>query len=210
MVHNGFEGIKNVYAISDIQTVLEKYNLQVRGYFIFIGSLVRHKNVPQLIRVYKNYLDSNSIITKKLVIVGKEDNDFQNILSLIEELDLQQQVMVLNYVEENEKNILLQNAFALTFFSLYEGFGFPLLEAQTESIPVLLLDTSCLKEVAGQGCIVINNSSSEDEISDAFINAIKNLEQEKFRNQLIENGLQNLERFKWKNCAADTLKFYNS
>ncbi len=89
----------------------------------------------------------------------------------------------------------------MVFPSLYEGFGFPVLEAQACGTAVICANTSSLPEVAGEGALLV------DPLDTAALAAAMRrvVEDEELRMQLIEEGRVNLPRFTWANAAEQSL-----
>ena len=94
----------------------------------------------------------------------------------------------------------------MLFPSFYEGFGLPILEAQSLNIPILTSNTSSLPEIAGQGALLVNPYNIE-EIT-LGINRIT--EDESLRNELIQKGLENIKKFSWQNSAEKLLETIHS
>jgi glycosyltransferase involved in cell wall biosynthesis len=90
--------------------------------------------------------------------------------------------------------------------SLYEGFGFPVLEAMACGAPVITSNTSSLPEVAGQAALLVDPTSLE-ELSAAIGRVLENQE---LRNQLRARGLEQAARFSWERTARETLSVYES
>jgi alpha-1,3-rhamnosyl/mannosyltransferase len=70
--------------------------------------------------------------------------------------DRRARVVRTGYVDEDEKRALLSGAMALTYPSLYEGFGFPVLEGFAAGVPVLTANASSLPEVAGDAAVLVD------------------------------------------------------
>ncbi len=96
---------------------------------------------------------------------------------------------------------MLQGARALVFPSLYEGFGFPILEAHAAGVPVVCSNTSSLPEVAGDAARMFNPTDIYA-LMDALCDVMTN---ETLRADLIRAGTANLSRFSWDACAHSVL-----
>ena len=92
----------------------------------------------------------------------------------------------------------------VSFPSLYEGFGVPIIEGQAIGRPVLTSNISPMKEVAGENYYLINPHDVND-ISQGFKNIIQNTE---LRNNLISNGLTNAKKYNSKIVANSYLDLY--
>ena len=101
---------------------------------------------------------------------------------------------------ERDLPALYSGAIALTYSSLFEGFGLPILEAQACGCPVLTSNTSSMPEIGGKGALYVDPYSVE-----SIVNGIKKLEDRKRRMEMIKKGFENIKRFSWEKCARETL-----
>ncbi|HRE25118.1 MAG TPA: glycosyltransferase, partial [Anaerolineales bacterium] len=107
-------------------------------------------------------------------------------------------VRVLGAVAGSDLPGLYSGAEAFVFPSLYEGFGFPVLEAQACGTPVICSQTSSLSEVAGEGALLIDPQDTP-----ALAAAIEDvLGRPEVRARLTEAGAANVLRFSWAEAAA--------
>lgn len=184
---------------ADWPTVMAKYRLS-RPYFFCIGNVRPRKNLERTIESFAQF---NQARKYYLVIAGKGDT--KNLHQLAANLSQADFVKFIGPVDEAEKVGLYEHALALVFCSLYEGFGLPVLEAQTLGVPVLTSRTSSLPEVAGSGAILVD-PQSVDEIAAGLA---KLVDDDELRQQIIAAGYHNLHRFSWEETAAKLLKFFD-
>ena len=105
---------------------------------------------------------------------------------------------------DDELTKLYAGAQALIFPSWHEGFGLPVLEAMSQSTPVVCSEASSLPEVGGDAAVYIDPASAE-----SICQAMLRLEADPaLRVQLVEAGRRQAERFSWKKTAHETLDFY--
>lgn len=97
-----------------------------------------------------------------------------------------------------------RNADIINFPSLFEGFGMPIIEGQATGRIVITSNLSPMKEVAGNGAILINPYSAED-IRNAYLSVIQN---ESIREQLINEGLKNIENYKVRKVVQQYTDLY--
>jgi len=85
--------------------------------------------------------------------------------------------------------------------SLHEGFGLPVLEAQSYGVPVMTSNNSALPEVAGDAALLVD-PTDVDAIADAMLRLSQD---EELRQRLIAAGYENVKRFSWDKAARETL-----
>jgi glycosyltransferase involved in cell wall biosynthesis len=175
--------------------VLQKFKIN-KPYFLFIGNTRPRKNILGLIKSFDLFL-KNTRNDYLLVIAGKIDKRFIDLNKKIKNMGLENKIILTDFVSQEEKTALYRETLALTFPSFYEGFGLPILEAQSLEIPVLTSNTSSLPEIAGNGALFVNPYNT-DEIANNMDRISKD---EVLRQSLIKNGLDNIKRFSWKKSA---------
>jgi glycosyltransferase involved in cell wall biosynthesis len=102
-------------------------------------------------------------------------------------------------ITDGELALLLRNARALVFPSLYEGFGLPLVEAQALDCPVIASDRASIPEVAGEGAMYFDPMRPQD-----AVDRVRSLDAGE-RKRLVESGRINVTRFSWDRTAATLL-----
>lgn len=139
------------------------FGLTYKNYFLFFGSIEPKKNIGRLIEAYLG-----SGVDTQLVIVGaqawKSEEELKllyedHIRSLIQvgaETRVKRRVVQLEYAPFPLLVSLIRGAKAVTFPSLYEGFGLPVLEAMLLGTPVLSSTTSSIPEVAGDAALLVD------------------------------------------------------
>ena len=88
--------------------------------------------------------------------------------------------------------------------SLYEGFGFPILEAMSLGVPVITSNRASMPEVVQDAGILIDPENQEQLIN-AMIDMVKN---ERERTELIRKGSQRVCKFTWADTAHKTMRAY--
>ena len=137
----------------------------------------------------------------KLVIAGSKGWLSDEIYGLPKKLGMEDRVKFLGYVLEKDLPVLYSGAIALTFPSLFEGFGLPILEAQASGCPVLTSNVSSMPEVAGKGAIFVDPYSVDD-----IVKGMAEIVDEDTKRRIIKAGFENIKRFSWERCARETLK----
>jgi glycosyltransferase involved in cell wall biosynthesis len=119
----------------------------------------------------------------------------------VESLGLQDRVRFVGYITDEDKAALLTGATAYVFPSLYEGFGFPALEAQACNTPLVCSRSSSLPEVAGTGALYFDPLDRSD-LAHALTRVLSCAD---LRARLVEEGRRNVQRFSWHSCAVQVM-----
>jgi glycosyltransferase involved in cell wall biosynthesis len=169
-------------------------------YILFVGGRSGYKNFLFLAEAFKEIAETDK--TLHLVLTGGgpltlEENDF-----LISN-QIFGKTFHLN-ATDNQLNTLYKNAICFVFPSLYEGFGIPILEAFKNNCPVLLSNSSCFPEIAGNAALYFDPHSMPSLISKIHLL----VGDEALKNQLISDGKLKLENFTLEKCLTETIKVY--
>ncbi|MEK9151010.1 MAG: glycosyltransferase family 1 protein [Patescibacteria group bacterium] len=181
-----------------------------KPYLLFIGRLEERKNIVRIIEAFE-MLKEKYQIPHTLVLAGKWGFGARRIRYKLQATSYKLDIFLMGYVTEEEKWELLKNADVFAFPTLYEGFGIPVLEAQSVGVPVVTSNTSSLPEVAGPPTIppdeIVLRAGGGAMFVDPY--SVKNiaegmqkvLSDKALRDGIIEKGLKNTERFSWQSCA---------
>lgn len=171
-----------------------------RDYALFLSTLQPRKNVERLIRSYAR-LAQTEALDWDLALAGQLGWLSQPILRAVEQSPARRRIHVLGYVDEVQAAALYAGARFFCYPSLHEGFGLPVLEAQTLGTPVMTSRHSALPEVAGDAALLVD-PEDEEEIAQAMLRLSRD---EKLRQTLIQKGYANVKRFSWEKAARATL-----
>jgi len=186
------------------QRVKEKFNID-QPYILYVGKLEARKNISRLLRAYQQFRDETKL-PHKLVLAGRRFWDLDDIDSTISKLGIRNDIIELGYVPDGELAPLYSAAEVFVFPSLWEGFGFPIVEAMKCGTPVITSNVSCLPEVAGDAAELIHPESTE-EIAAAMAKVLGNSH---LREAMVRKGLVQAARFTWQETARKTISAYEA
>jgi glycosyltransferase involved in cell wall biosynthesis len=167
-------------------------------YFLYLGRHEPYKNLHRLIAAFAKLKNRGEY---KLLLAGPVDSRYTPVLQTqVTELGISEQVQFLNYVSYHDLPKIIHNAIALVFPSLWEGFGFPVLEAMACGTPVITSNLSSLPEVAGDAAILINPYNPA-EITEAMQMLAENPE---LRSHLARQGINRANQFSWEKTGLAT------
>lgn len=200
VIHNAesyiFREIKDQLAI---RTAIKKHKLPDR-FMLTVGTLEPRKNLVNLLQAY-----ARAEISPALVVVGGKGWYYDEIFRTVEKLKLQSKVIFLGQVEREELVYLYNAAEFLVFPSLYEGFGFPPLEAMMCGLPVLTSKASSLSEVCGHAALYVNPRSIRE-----IEKGIERLNQDyKLREYLRQQGHEQSKKFSQEKMARSYIDLFN-
>jgi glycosyltransferase involved in cell wall biosynthesis len=183
------------------QEVAQKYGIR-KPFILYVGRLQARKNLARLVESYARVRKAG--FDHQLVFVGKQDSLFQQVTARIRELEMQEDVVQLGYVQGEDLPRLYNAAEVFIYPSLYEGFGLPVLEAMACGTPVITTQGSSLAEVARDACLLVDPL---DEASIASqLQSI--LADPRLRERLSQAGLKRSRQFSFVNTARQTLGVY--
>lgn len=173
-------------------------DLPNRNYFLYLGRHDPYKNIPRLIEAFAALLNCQDY---ELWIAGSFDQRFTpGLKAMAEELGIGKQVKVLEYVSYAELPTIINQAIALVFPSLWEGFGLPVLEAMACGTPVITSNISSIPEVTGDAAILIN-PYNVGEITEAMQAVANDAE---LRSRLRQAGIARSKLFSWERTGEAT------
>ena len=174
-------------------------------YLLFVGTVQPRKNLVRLIEAFSSL--SSRFPNLDLVIAGKEGWLANEIYTAPKKLGVGDRVKFLGYVPTDKVVSLMNGAKALSFPSLYEGFGLPVLEAMACGCPVVTSNISSLPEVAGEAGILVDPYNVED-IARGISRVLELTGKE--RQIMIERGIKHAKKFTWERAARETIEVFES
>ncbi len=183
------------------RAVQAKYRIQ-RDYLLYTGIYKPRKNHAGLLRAFKFFLSQGG--RAQLVIAGPMGEGEAILQSLTAELGIAEHVVFTGFVSDEDLPVLYSGASVYACPSLYEGFGFTVLEAMACGVPVVCSPETSLPEVAGDGAVY-----ADPRVPEEFGSALLRVFWDKtLAAALKEKGDQNVRRFSWHKAARQVLAIY--
>lgn len=186
---------------SEIEAIRIKYAAG-QPYFFYVGAVQPRKNVHRLIAAFDQF-KTETKSTIKLLIAGRFAWKTGEVKSAYDTATHQKDIHFLGYISDDELPQLMAAAFALTYVSLFEGFGIPLLEAMHCNVPVLTSNISSMPEVVGKNGLMVNPY----EVNSIKKGMLELWNKPALRQQLIQIGQIQRVQFTWD--IAATVLFEN-
>ncbi len=178
------------------EEVKAKYGLPDR-FILYFGTTAAYKNVANLIRGYARMSD---VVRRNIALVVTNVNE--DLRRVACEEGVASQVKFLGYVDEADKPSLYRLSSAYGFLSRIEGFGLTPLEAMAAGVPTLVSNCATLPEVVGDGALIVG----PDDLDGIAAGFERLLEDEAFRDELVEKGRCRAAQFTWNNAVSKMAK----
>ncbi|QQG44791.1 MAG: glycosyltransferase family 4 protein [Candidatus Roizmanbacteria bacterium] len=178
----------------DLERVKKKYKL-VHPFILTVGKLEPRKNIAKLVEAFQK----TGINNTDLIIAGAKgwgDNDFK----------ISDNVKFLGFVPDKDLYALYSLAEFFIYPSLYEGFGYPVVEAMSLSCPVAVSNNSSLAEITQDNGLLFNPNSVED-IAKSILQYHDN---EELRDKMKERGLERAKKFSPEKFTEKLLEVINT
>ncbi|MEA3075626.1 MAG: hypothetical protein QOF60_534 [Actinomycetota bacterium] len=169
-------------------------------YVLALGTVEPRKDLPSLVRAFDRLAASRPDLG--LVVAGPDGwgtESFAGAVALARHGD---RVRRLGWVDDSTRADLLAGAAALAVPSVYEGFGYPALEAMSAGTPVVASSAGSLPEVVGDAGVLVPPGDI-DALTDALAGVIDG-DPSEWR----AKGMANAARFEWKACASGLVELY--
>ncbi len=184
-----------------------KYKLPDR-FILSLSTIEPRKNVLGAIRafeLFKDYTCAGSSLAHandvRLVIAGKPGWLYKDVFGGIKKSKWRRDIVHAGFIDDSDKPALYRLAELFVYPSIYEGFGFPALEAMAAGTPVITSDCSSLPEVVEDAALMIDPFK----ISDLAWAMGEVLRDKELANFLSKKGLVQARKFSWQKCAEETL-----
>lgn len=194
-VHNGCRERFFSLGETEKQEVRQKF-AEGKPYFFYAGAIHPRKNIPRLIRAF-DLFKNKTAAPAKLLLAGRFAWETGEVKTAFEQASSRADIQFLGYVGDETLPKLMASALALTYVSMSEGFGLPLLEAMHAEIPVLAADATALPEVAGDAALLVD-PFSEIAIAEGLEKLWRD---EILRKKLVGKGRVQREKFSWHAAA---------
>lgn len=189
---------------TEVASVKQRYQL-VQPYFLSISYQEPRKNLVALLQAFDR-LKEQTGLGYELVLIGAPAWKKNELRSAHRKLKHASAVRLLGYVSDRDKWSLLRGADIFIYPSVYEGFGFPPLEAIRSGVPVIASAAASLPEVLGAAAILVQPYNLAE-----MVEALRQVALDQtLRAYLIKKQRQILESYTWRRTAEQTLQLFNN
>lgn len=167
-----------------------------------MSEIKKHKNHSAVLNAFNQLKRHGGAKGVQLVLAGRfrDRSLYRQLLK-----EKHHDVVFTGYIPDADLQALYAHAFGFVFLSLYEGFGFPLLEAMDHNVPILCSNSTALGEIAGDGALQVDPENL-DEIEEAMMVLTAD---DHIRKELIAKGVERLKAFSWDRCVKQVMQIYH-
>lgn len=205
VIYNGVGAEFTPAPAAVVDAFRQQHGLPAR-FFLYLGTLEPRKNLPLLIRAFARWRAETSTDQReiKLVIAGGKGWFYEQIFTLVTELQLTDVILFPGFVPVEALPDWYRAAELFLYPSLFEGFGLPVLEAMACGAPVICSDIGSLVEVVGESALTFP-ATAEDALVDLLH---RFMAEDGLRQTLRQAGLARARQFSWQRTAQETYECY--
>jgi glycosyltransferase involved in cell wall biosynthesis len=171
-------------------------------YVLAVGTIEPRKDYPLLVSAFTAVAASHPDVA--LVVVGSDGWGSDRFRSAVDASPARRRIVRPGYLDHGALAATLAHASALAYPSLYEGFGFPPLQAMAAGVPVVATAAGAVPEVVGDGALLVGAGDV-----DGLAGAVSwVLEGGTDIDELVGRGLRRSAQFSWEACAQGLVGLY--
>lgn len=171
-------------------------------YVLGLGTVEPRKRFPDLVRAFEQVAAASDDLG--LVIAGPDGWDAAPLAAAIDRSPHRRRIRRVGWVDDRDRADLLAGAAVLALPSVYEGFGYPPLEAMAAGTPVVATSVGAMPEVLADGAALVE-PMNVDALGAAIARV---LDDEHYREALVTRGRARAATFSWSDCAVAMAALY--
>ena len=186
-----------------IRSTVKKYGLEKGQYILFLGRFRLHKHVGHLVRSYIRYREEHPDAKEVLALAGSTRAEYVRSFGELPASPHTADIKFVGYVETEDVPSIYGGAMVVSFVTLSEGFGMPIIEGGACKVPIITSNTTASPEAAGDAAIVVYPYDVQA-LADAFVLVRK----PEVRQKLIERGFARSRFFTIEMTTESTVAVY--
>ncbi len=205
LLYNGIDhSLFRVPDAQDVNRFRKNFDLP-KKFLLIVGIGKRHKNVDFAVRALAKHWRSGKLKIP-LALAGTGGKVPEYIQATLEREGVSDRLIVLPYLDGPDLPLLYAAAELFILPSLYEGFGFPLVEAMACGTPAIASRTSCLPEIGADAARYFDPRNEDD-----FLRVLDEcLGDKELRETMRKDGLKRAKDFDWRKHVNELIELYRS
>jgi glycosyltransferase involved in cell wall biosynthesis len=175
-----------------------------RRYVLAVGTVEPRKDYPLLVEAFTPVAAAHPDVA--LVVVGADGWGAERFGAAVAASPVRNRIVRTGYLDDRDLAATLRSAAVLAYPSLYEGFGFPPLQAMAAGVPVVATSAGAIPEVVGDGALLVDPGDL-DGLAGAMARA---LDGGPAIGQLVKRGRARSGTFSWERCAEGLAALYGA
>ncbi len=205
VIHSGiarewFEDISD----DEIRRVTESHALPER-YILYNGGCRPSKNLKSMVQSFVSLVRERPDLQNiQFILAVHDDGYLGDVKKYIQQKGIDERIKIIIGAGIDELRVLYKKALLLAFVTKYEGFGFPVLQAQAAGTPVLASTSAALPEVSRNAALLVD----ADDTSEIKAGFLKLLTDQSLYQELVKRGGENVKKYSWNNTARQVIEMY--
>jgi len=173
-----------------------------RRYVLAVGTIEPRKDYPGLVRAFDRIAGDRRDLA--LVVVGASGWGASEFDAAVDAMRWRDRVVRPGFLSDERLATVLRHASVLAYPSVYEGFGFPPVEAMAAGVPVVATAAGSVPEVVGEGAVLVA-PGEPDALAGALASVLDNADE---RRALVARGQARAAHYSWERCGAGLAELY--
>jgi glycosyltransferase involved in cell wall biosynthesis len=171
-------------------------------YVLAIGTIEPRKDYPLLVSAFASATAARPDVA--LVVVGGDGWGSERFASAVETSPARSRIVRPGYLDDRSLGAVLRGASVLAYPSIYEGFGFPPLQAMAAGVPVVATAAGAVPEVVGDAALLVGPGDRDGLAAalDRVLDGGADID------ELVARGHRRTAEFSWSACAEGLVGLY--